>query len=72
MTGLFADENAPTDPMIIVKIFEDLINAKPGERPLRTIGGLDFGLQGVNDAVEPIRQGINEAMGLTDWDGVKA
>lgn len=60
--SLFADDNAPTDPMIIVRIFEDLINAAPGTRPLRTIGGLDFGLQALNDAVEPIRKGINEGM----------
>ncbi len=70
--SLFADDNAPTDPMIIVRIFEDLINAAPGTRPLRTIGGLDFGLQALNDAVEPIRKGINEGMGIADWDGVKS
>ena len=69
--NLFADKDAPTDPMIIVKIFEDLINADPGKRPLRVIGGLDFGLQALNDAVEPIRQGLIEGMGLSDWDGVK-
>lgn len=72
VNGLFTDENAPTDPMIIVRIFEDLINAAPGTRSLRTIGGLDFGLQALNDAVEPIRKGINEAMGMADWDGVKS
>lgn len=70
--SLFADDNAPTDPMIIVRIFEDLINAAPGTRPLRTIGGLDFGLQALNDAVEPIRKGIIEGMGIADWDGVKS
>jgi NAD(P)-dependent dehydrogenase (short-subunit alcohol dehydrogenase family) len=41
--GLFADENAPTDPMIVVKIFDELINTPAGKRPLRTIAGLDFG-----------------------------
>ncbi|MCY1718990.1 SDR family oxidoreductase [Prolixibacteraceae bacterium Z1-6] len=69
--NLFADENAPTDPMIIVQIFEDLINAKPGERPLRTIGGLDFGLQKLNDAIEPIRKELLEGMGIAHLDGVK-
>lgn len=69
VTSLFEDENAPTDPMIIVKIFEDLINAKPGTRPLRTIGGLDFGMQALNDATEPIRKANLEAMGISGLDG---
>ena len=49
----FADEHAPTDPMIVVKVFESLIDAPAGQRPLRTIAGLDFGYQELNDAVEP-------------------
>lgn len=69
VASLCADENAPTDPMIIVKIFEDLINAAPGTRPLRTIGGLDFGMQALNNATEPIRKANLEAMGLTALDG---
>ena len=67
--SMFADDNAPTDPMIIVKIYEDLINAAPGTRPLRTIGGLDFGYQALNDAVEPIRKAGLEGMGIADLDG---
>jgi short-subunit dehydrogenase len=67
--GLFADENAPTDPMIVVKIFDELINTTAGERPLRTIAGLDFGFQALNDATEPIRKAGLEAMGIGAWDG---
>lgn len=70
--SLFEDDEAPTDPMIIVKIFEKLIRLPAGSRPLRTIGGLDFGFQQVNDAVEPIRKGILEAMELSDLDGPKS
>jgi len=66
---LFADSNAPTDPMIVVKIFEELINTPPGKRPLRTIAGLDFGFQALNDATEPIRKAGLEAMGVAGWDG---
>ena len=66
---VYADENAPTDPMIVVKIWEDLINMAPGTRPMRTIAGLDFGFQALNDATEPIRKGGLEGMGLSDWDG---
>ena len=66
---MFEDENAPTDPMIVVKIFENLINSSPGTRPLRTIAGLDFGFQSLNDAVEPHRKASLEAMGLDNCDG---
>ena len=69
---MFEDENAPTDPMIVVKIFEDLINMQPGNRPLRTIAGLDFGFQSLNDAVEPLRRASLESMGLENWDGPNA
>jgi NAD(P)-dependent dehydrogenase (short-subunit alcohol dehydrogenase family) len=68
----FADENAPTDPMIVAKIFESLIDAPAGSRPLRTLAGLDFGVQAINDAIDPIRKGIIGAFGIADWDGVKA
>ena len=70
--AMFADENAPTDPMIVVKIFDDLINMKPGSRPLRTIAGLDFGFQALNDATEPIRKAGLEGMGIGEWDGPQA
>ncbi|MBT0586258.1 SDR family oxidoreductase [Alteromonas oceanisediminis] len=69
VTTLFEDENAPTDPMIVVKTFEHLINQPVGSRPLRTIAGLDFGLQKVNDAVEPIRKDVMQQMGIGEWDG---
>jgi len=68
----FADENSPTDPMIVVKIFESLINSPAGSRPLRTLAGLDFGVQSINDAIEPIRKGIIGAFAIADWDGVKS
>lgn len=69
---MFADENTPTDPMIVVKAFESLIDAPNGSRPLRTIAGLDFGFQALNDAVEPIRKANLGAMGLADFDGPAA
>ena len=69
---MFEDENAPTDPMIVVQIFEKLIDAAPGSRPLRTIAGLDFGFQALNDAAEPIRKAGLESMGIAEWDGPSA
>ena len=70
--GMFEDANAPTDPMIVVKIFENLINTPNGSRPLRTIAGLDFGFQALNDVVEPIRKANLESMGLEGFDGPTA
>ena len=49
---LLADENAPTDPSIVVDLFDELINMAPGTRPLRTVSGLDFGVRAINDAIE--------------------
>lgn len=69
---MFEDDNAPTDPMIVVKIFENLINTPNGSRPLRTIAGLDFGFQALNDVVEPNRKAILESMGLEGVDGPSA
>jgi NAD(P)-dependent dehydrogenase (short-subunit alcohol dehydrogenase family) len=67
--NLYNDDNAPTDPGIVVEIFDQLINMPAGERPLRTIAGLDFGFQGLNDASETYRKAGLEAMGIADWDG---
>lgn len=69
---MFEDENAPTDPLIVAKIFEDLINKPVGSRPLRTIAGLDFGFQALNDAVEPIRLAGLVSMGIAGLDGPSA
>lgn len=66
---MFADENAPTDPMLVVQAFDKLINLPAGSRPLRTLVGFDFGVNVLNDAVEPIRKAGLEAMGIGHCDG---
>jgi NAD(P)-dependent dehydrogenase (short-subunit alcohol dehydrogenase family) len=67
--GMFADENAPTDPMLVVQAFDKLIDSPAGTRPLRTLVGIDFGVNVLNDAVEPIRIAGLEAMGIGHCDG---
>ncbi|MEN8789492.1 MAG: SDR family oxidoreductase, partial [Flavobacteriaceae bacterium] len=67
--ALFEDKDAPTDPMIVVKTFETLIKLPPGQRPLRTIAGLDFGAQSINDAIEPLRLAALEGMDVAHLDG---
>ena len=66
---LFEDKDAPTDPLVVVKTFEALIKLPPGQRPLRTIAGLDFGAQAINDAVEPLRVASLEGMEVAHLDG---
>lgn len=70
--NMFEDKNAPTDPMIVVQTYEKLIDMPVGNRPLRTIAGLDFGFQALNDASEPIRKAGLEAMGIAHLDGPSA
>lgn len=70
--GAFADSNAPTDPMLVVQSFEALIDQAAGSRPIRTMVGLDFGLQTLNDVTEPIRKGLLEGLGLAGSDGPQA
>jgi len=72
VTEMFKEDVTPTDPMIVVHIFDKLINTPAGSRPLRTIAGLDFGFQALNDAVEPIRKQSLESMGLSECDGPNA
>ncbi len=72
VNGLFENEDAPTDSHVVVDIFSRLIDTPKGERPFRTIAGLDFGFQALNDASEPIRKAGLEAMGVGHWDGPKA
>lgn len=67
--GMFENEHIPTDPDLVAKVFEQLVEAPMGTRPLRTIVGMDFGFQALNDAAEPIRKGCLAAMGIADWDG---
>jgi len=65
----FEDDNAPTDPMEIVRGFEKLIDTPAGQRPLRTLIGLDFGLQKLNDVTEPIRKAFLKELELENCDG---
>ena len=67
----FENPDAPTDAGVVVDIFLKLADMPAGTRPLRTNAGLDFGFQALNDAVEPIRQGALEMMGISEWDGPK-
>ncbi len=51
VTTLLADPEAPTDPSVVVDDFNKLVNMPGGERPVRVVSGLDFGVRAINDAV---------------------
>jgi len=67
--GAFENADAPTDPIHVVNIFDELIETPAGQRPLRTIAGLDFGFQALNDTVEPLRKASLASMGIEALDG---
>jgi NAD(P)-dependent dehydrogenase (short-subunit alcohol dehydrogenase family) len=59
------------DPGLFSEALERVIDSPAGERPLRVIPGMDFGLQALNDGAEAVRQRVMSEMGLADWDGAK-
>ena len=68
---MFASDEAPTDAKMVVDAFAELIAMPKGQRPLRRIVGIDFGVQELNDVTEPVRKAGLEAAGLADWDGAQ-
>lgn len=69
--GLFQDPTAPTDPEICVDGVVQLIETPAGQRPIRTVLGLDFGVRELNGATDAVRRGVLAGMGMTDLEGVK-
>lgn len=69
---LFADPDAPTDPQLALDALAELVEAAPGERPLRTVAGADFGVRELNAAMESHRRAALEAMNLGHLDRVGA
>jgi len=70
LNDAFDNPEAPTDPSTVASDFVKLIEAEQGERPLRTISGLDFGCQMNNDALEPLRVAGLAELQISDLDKV--
>ena len=68
---MFANPEAPTDPMIVVQIYQDLVNMTPGTRPYRTTAGLDFGVADRNKTDIGHDAALVETMGLADFTTLK-
>lgn len=65
--GLFNDAEMPTDPGLVVDRIHELMNMSHGERPLRSVVGIDFGVRDLNAAVDPHEAAIVETMGLKEF-----
>ncbi len=65
--GLFKNPELPTDPGLVVDRIIELIDMKAGTRPFRSVVGVDFGVRGLNAAVEPFDVALREAMALTSF-----
>lgn len=59
------------EPALFSEALAEVIDTPAGQRPLRVIPGIDFGMQHMNDAGETVRRGVMDQMGLTEWDGAK-
>ncbi len=70
--SMFEDDSVPTDPMIVVNRMIELIEMKAGERPLRSVCGVDFGTADFNGICEPFYDGVINAMGMNDFVTIKA
>jgi NAD(P)-dependent dehydrogenase (short-subunit alcohol dehydrogenase family) len=70
--GLCADKNNPVDPKLFVDAVLKLIATPAGERPLRTVVGIDFGAVKLNELTAPFAKGVLEALGMTHLENVKA
>ena len=69
---MLSNPELPTDASVVTDTFIQLINTPLAEVPLRTISGIDLGIQAVNDATEPLRQQRLEGMGITAFDKAAA
>ncbi|MEJ2541579.1 MAG: SDR family oxidoreductase [Gemmatimonadota bacterium] len=57
------------EPAVFSQALERVIDTPAGDRPLRVIPGMDFGLQALNDGAEAVRRRVMGEMGLAGWDG---
>ncbi len=65
--GMFSDPGTPTDPTVFVNDVSALIDTAAGQRPFRTVVGVDAGVRERNAAVEPFDAGVLAAFGLTGF-----
>ena len=65
--GMFTDPGTPTDPALFVEQVSTLIDTPAGQRPFRTVVGVDAGVRARNAAVEPFDAGVLSAFGMAEF-----
>jgi NAD(P)-dependent dehydrogenase (short-subunit alcohol dehydrogenase family) len=69
-SSVFQNPEAPVDPQILVDAMVELIEKQPGQRPFRTVAGLDFGVREINRLTDPFRTQALTELGLEHLEGV--
>jgi NAD(P)-dependent dehydrogenase (short-subunit alcohol dehydrogenase family) len=65
-----ADPNIPTDPQLVVDAVLNLIATPPGQRPLRTVVGLDFAAGTLNETTANVTRQALASLGLSHMEHV--
>jgi NAD(P)-dependent dehydrogenase (short-subunit alcohol dehydrogenase family) len=68
--NVFQNPESPIDPQILVDAMTELIEMKQGTRPVRTVGGLDFGVRELNRLTDPFRAQALAGLGLAHLESV--
>ncbi|HSM37641.1 MAG TPA: SDR family oxidoreductase [Longimicrobiales bacterium] len=68
---VFDDPSAPTDPAEAARAIVEVIGTPAGERPFRTVVGIDFGMDELNRKTAPYYEGVLESYGVREMRGVR-
>jgi NAD(P)-dependent dehydrogenase (short-subunit alcohol dehydrogenase family) len=66
------DPAAPTDPADVARAILHLVETPAGERPFRSVVGIDFGMEELNRKTAPYYEGVLEAYGVRNLGGIGA
>lgn len=69
---MVTDPNVPTDPQLVVDAVLRLIATPVGQRPLRTVVGIDFGMTTLNEATSSVTAKALASMGLSHMENVNS
>lgn len=67
---LAADPNLPTDPRLVVDAVLTLIGTPVGDRPFRTVVGIDFGTTTLNEVASGVTAKALASLGLSHMENV--
>ena len=67
---MVADPSLPTDPRLVVEAVLNLIATPPGQRPLRTVVGVDFSAGTLNEMTSSVTTQALASLGLSHMEHV--